>query len=59
MKCARDISSAKFTTISRQVYSDLLLGVSDAICQRAIMDKSGMIRTEMGMHNKSENDRSA
>jgi hypothetical protein len=30
-----------------------LLGVSDCICQRALVDKTGMIRTQVGMHNGS------
>jgi len=55
----RDILSAKFTVISRQVSPDSLLGVSAGICQRALVDESGMIRTQMGTHNRSENGRSA
>jgi hypothetical protein len=35
----RDISAAKFPVISRQVYPDLLLGVSLGICQRVMMDE--------------------
>jgi hypothetical protein len=36
-----------------------LLGVSAGYCQRSLEDESGMIRTQLGMHNKSENGRSA
>jgi predicted nucleic acid-binding Zn ribbon protein len=37
----------------------LLLCVSAGICQRALVDKSGMITTQMGTHRRSENGRSA
>jgi hypothetical protein len=30
-----------------------LLGVSDCICQRALVDGTGMIRTQVGMHDGS------
>jgi hypothetical protein len=36
-----------------------LLGVSAGVCQRALMDESGMIRTHMGTHNSSENGRNS
>jgi hypothetical protein len=36
-----------------------LLGVSAGVCQRALVDESGKIRTQMEAQNKSENDRSA
>jgi hypothetical protein len=49
---------AKFTAISREVYPDLLVGVSAGICQRALADESGMIRTQKWTHNRSENGRS-
>jgi hypothetical protein len=55
----RDISLAKFVAISRQVSPDSLLGVSIGICHRALVDESGIIRTRMGTHNRSENGRSA
>jgi hypothetical protein len=55
----RDISSVKFTAISRQFSPDLLLGVSAGIFQTALVDESGMIRTHMQTHNRSENGRSA
>jgi hypothetical protein len=51
--------SAKFTAISRQVCPDSLLGVCAGICQRAVVDESGMIRNQIGVHNTSENGHSA
>jgi hypothetical protein len=48
-------SSAKFTTICCQVFSEFLLGVYAGIYQRALVDESGMMRTQMEMHNRSEN----
>jgi hypothetical protein len=54
-----DISSAKFTAISCQVYPDLLLVVSVGICQIAVVYESGMTGTQMGTHNRPENGRSA
>jgi hypothetical protein len=47
----RDISSAKFAAISRQVSPDSLLGASAGICQRALVGKSGMMRTQTGTLN--------
>jgi hypothetical protein len=55
----RDISSAKFTAISRQVSPDSLLGVCACIFQKALVDASGMIRTQRETHNRSGNGRSA
>jgi hypothetical protein len=49
----RDTSPAKLTDISRKVLPASLLGVSADICQRALAHESGMIRTQMGMHNRS------
>jgi hypothetical protein len=43
--------------ISRQVLPALQLGVSVGICQRPMVDESGMTRTQMGKHNRSENGR--
>jgi hypothetical protein len=40
--------------ISRQVSPVLLVGVSAAYCQRALVDKAGIIRTQMGSPNRSE-----
>jgi hypothetical protein len=39
--------------ISRQVSPALLLDVSVGNCQTALVDKSGMITTQMGTHNRS------
>jgi hypothetical protein len=58
-KYGKDISSAKFTDISRYVSPDSLLGVSAGICHRALVGESGMIRIQMAMHSISENGRSA
>jgi hypothetical protein len=55
----RNILSAKFTAIVRQVFHDLPLGVSAGVCQRALVDESEMISTLMRTHNRSENCRSA
>jgi hypothetical protein len=44
---------SKLTDISHQVSPDLLLGVSAGYCRRAMVGESGMIRTQMGMHNRS------
>jgi hypothetical protein len=41
-----------FSTVS-------LLGVCAAICHKAMVDKSGIIRTQMGKHYSSETGRSA
>jgi hypothetical protein len=58
-KYDRDTSPVKFTSISRQLFSVSLLGVPVGFCQGALVDQSGMIRTQMGTHNRSENGRSA
>jgi hypothetical protein len=50
----RDSSEAKFTVISRQVSPASLLGVSAGYCQRAVVDESGMIRTQLETHSRSE-----
>jgi hypothetical protein len=44
----RDTSSAKFMAISRQVSSVTLPSVSAGYCLNALVNKSGMIRTQMG-----------
>jgi hypothetical protein len=54
----RDTSPVKFKDISRQLLASLL-GVSAVICDRALVDESGMIRTQLGMHIGSENGWSA
>jgi hypothetical protein len=55
----KEISSAKFTAISRQLSPDLLLGVSAGICQRGLVDESGMIITQMRTCSTLGNGRSA
>jgi hypothetical protein len=50
----RDTLWAKFTAISCQVSPALLLDVSAGYCQRTLVNVSGMIRAQMGMHNRSE-----
>jgi hypothetical protein len=47
-----DISSAKFTDISRQVSLDSLVVVSAGTCQRSLLDESGMIITQIGTNNR-------
>jgi hypothetical protein len=56
----RDTSPAKLTDISKKKSPVSLLSVSagTSICQRALVDESGMIRTQMGTHNRSEDGRS-
>jgi hypothetical protein len=41
-------------SISLQVSPALLLHISDGNWQRALLDKSGMLRNQMGIHSKSE-----
>jgi len=55
----RDTSPAKLTAFLAKFLPASLLGVSAGICQRALVDESGMIRTQMGTHNRSEIGRSA
>jgi hypothetical protein len=50
----RYTSEEKFTASSRQVSPASLLVVSAVNCQTALMDKSGMVRTQMGTYNTSE-----
>jgi hypothetical protein len=40
--------------ISRQVCPALLLDIPAGTWQRALVEESGMIITQMGMHNRSE-----
>jgi hypothetical protein len=47
----RDISSAKFTDISRHVSPDSLVVFSAGICHRPLLDESGMIITQTGTNN--------
>jgi hypothetical protein len=51
----RDTSLKNLTDISRQVSPALLLDISADIFQRALADEPGMIRTQMGTHDRSEN----
>jgi hypothetical protein len=44
--------------MSRQVSPDSIVGVSAGIFQRTLVDELGMIRTQMGMQNRTENGRS-
>jgi hypothetical protein len=52
------ISFAKFMDISCKLPASLL-GVPVGVCQTALLDKSGIVRTQIGTHNRSENGRSA
>jgi hypothetical protein len=49
----KEILCSKKIHISRQVPPDYSLGVTAGYCQRALVDKSGMIRTQIGKHNRS------
>jgi hypothetical protein len=40
--------------ILKKFLPTLLLGVTTGICQRALVDKSGMIRIQMETHNRAE-----
>jgi hypothetical protein len=42
------------TTISRQVSPACVVDVSDDNFQRAVVDESGIIRSQLGRHNKSK-----
>jgi hypothetical protein len=44
-KYERDISSAKYTSISLQVSPYSLLDISSGIYQRVLVDESGIFRT--------------
>jgi len=50
----RDTSPAKLAHFLAKFPPASLLGVSVGIYQRALVDESGMIRTQMGTHNRSE-----
>jgi hypothetical protein len=54
MHVKRDTSQAKFMAISHQAFPALLLDVSAGICQRALVDESGIIVTQMGTGNRPE-----
>jgi hypothetical protein len=55
----KDTSPSKLEDMSRHVTSAMQIDVSADICHRALMYESGLIITQMGTHNRSENDRSA
>jgi hypothetical protein len=48
-----DTSSSIFAAISRQVSPTSQLGISAGNCRRALVDESGVIRTQMRTHNRS------
>jgi hypothetical protein len=50
----RDTSSAKFTSISSQGSPDSVLGIFAGTYQKALVDETEIIRTQMGTHNRSE-----
>jgi hypothetical protein len=54
-----DTSCTKFMAISHQVSPALLPGVSAGYCQRALVDKSGMIKAEIGNTKYVSNGHSA
>jgi hypothetical protein len=54
-----DTSTAKLTDISHQVFrASLLTSVFTGKCKRALLNESGMIRTQMGTQIRSQNGRS-
>jgi hypothetical protein len=55
----RIASSAKFAVISHQLSLASLPGVSAGHCQRALVDESGMITTQIGNTQYISNGRSA
>jgi hypothetical protein len=55
----KDTSPSKLEDMSRHVTSAMQIDVSAGICHRALMYESGLSITQMGIHNRSENDRSA
>jgi hypothetical protein len=48
----RDISLARLTSISHHVSPDSLLAVSAVICQRDLVDESGIIITHIEVQNR-------
>jgi hypothetical protein len=58
VECERDILLAEFTATSCQIFPDLLLGVCWYLPESSGFEL-GMIRIQMGIHNRSENGRSA
>jgi hypothetical protein len=51
VECERDILLAEFTATSCQIFPDLLLGVCWYLPESSGFE-SGMIRIQMGMHNR-------
>jgi hypothetical protein len=58
-ECGRDTLSAIFTAISCQVSSALLPDISAGNCQRALVNESGMITTQMWNAQYISNGRNA
>jgi hypothetical protein len=54
----RDTSQQILINIARQLTASLL-SVSAGTYRRAVVVETGMTKTQMGIHNRSENDRSA
>jgi hypothetical protein len=52
MKRDDSTSQAKFMAISLQVFPSLLPDSSAGYCQRPLVDESGMIKTQIGTHNR-------
>jgi hypothetical protein len=55
MRVKEILHKQNLAAISHQVSPASLLVVSARICLRAVVDESGMIRTQMGMHSRSGN----
>jgi hypothetical protein len=53
----RNTSSAKLTDISLEFLPAPLLHIFAGISQRALVAELEMIRSQMGTHNRSENER--
>jgi hypothetical protein len=48
-----DTSPEKLTEFIVNFLPASLLGVSAGICQRSLVDETGMFKTQMGTHNRS------
>jgi hypothetical protein len=55
---ARDTLPAKVTDISSPIFASLL-GIFAGICQRPLVDESGIVKTQIGTRTASEYGRSA
>jgi hypothetical protein len=53
-KYEKNTASTKFTPVSRQISPALRPDVSAGYCQRTLVDKSVMIRTQMIKRNETE-----